>query len=105
MAVDDFHVDVLQPQAVEEDERLIGVAQPGPAESPAASRLEFAQAGAWPHRLLELAHGRRGRVGDRPRLAAWLVVHHPGLASIPAVVLPRAVAVPHDVRAGLDHEV
>src|SRR5207249_2530608 len=101
----DLHVDVLQAQAVEEDEGGVGTAHARAAKYAARRGLQLTEAHAWPHRVLERAHGVGRTLRHDAGVAARLGVHNPGFAAVPTVVLPRAVAVPHDVHARLDHEV
>src|SRR3546814_8783136 len=63
-------------------------------------QLRYPDAGA--HGVEQIGrHGHR-RLGEAPGRPLGLAADHPGVAAVPAVLVDGAVAVEHDMGAGLD---
>src|SRR5262245_57784241 len=96
-------VHVGQAEAVEEDDGGSRVRHAFPSVDFATFGLELADARARSHGGEQhLRHSCR-RIGKAPGRAFRLALYHPGLAAVPAIKIDGAVAVEHDVAAGLDH--
>ena len=82
--------------------RAVGIRHARLPVGGARERLQLLDARAGLHGGQAASRHRRGRVRPALGVALGLAVDHPGLAAVPAVEIDRAVAVEHDVRAGLD---
>ena len=98
-------VHVGEAEAVEEDDGGSRVRHAFPPVDFATLGLQLHDARARSHRGEQHLRHPRGRIGKALGRAFGLALYHPGLAAVPAIKIDGAVAVEHDVAAGLDHVV